>query len=86
MNQLSPKASPKPPIGALLVLTLGGILLAFGLLGQFVPEVAAIIHPQLAAGRVPLGLIMTGLGFEAMGLKGVLAAATRNRTVLAPKD
>lgn len=65
---------------SLLVLTLGGMLLAMGLLGQFVPEVASVIHPQLAAGRVPLGLIMTGIGFEALGLKGVLGAAARNRT------
>ena len=84
MSELPTPARPKPPLAAIALSSIGGLFLAAGILAMFAPEVVAGIHPDLVEGRLPLGLIMIGLGFEAMGLKGVLSAAARNQTVPRP--
>lgn len=63
------------PIGALAMSAIGGLILAAGVLAMFVPDIASVVHPALIAGKTPLGLIMIGLGLEAVGLKGVLTHA-----------
>lgn len=70
----------QPPVGAIALSSVGGLFLAAGILAMFIPEVMAGIHPRLVEGRLPLGLIFIGLGFEAMGLKGILEAAARSRS------
>lgn len=68
---------PAPPMGALMLSAFGGLVLAAGVLAQFMPDLVGAIHPALVAGKTPLGLILLGLGLEAMGLKGVLGHAQR---------
>ena len=84
MSELPRQSRPKPPLAAIALSSLGGLFLAAGILAMFAPEVVAGIHPDLVKGRLPLGLIMIGLGFEAMGLKGVLSAAARHQTAARP--